>query len=172
MWIKHQEKVRSILSTSETQYTLNKLEYIQHRRKSLREHKNKTRSNRTGSLTSSCSNVFLWKHISRAGTADTHKRSISNWFYLVLMDNCNKIGNEIEKVEEWFFFFYIFSNNIFQYKISSCFLFELFHYRYERDKYWFPKMLHQLTNHNSIIRGRLDLNHDLQHSRLKVSKIT
>jgi len=86
-WTKWFKKVRSILSTIHTSYYLIKHEHIQHTRKSLWEQQNKTRSNRTGSLASSCSNVFLWKHGFRASTADTNKRSISNRIYCLLLGN-------------------------------------------------------------------------------------
>jgi hypothetical protein len=73
-------------------------EYIQHTTKHLRADQKKTRSSRTGSLTSSSSNVFLWKHCIRTSTTDTNKRDIPNWIHCDVLGNCCKVGIEVEKI--------------------------------------------------------------------------
>ncbi len=86
-------------------------EYIQHTAKRLRADQKKTRSSRTGSLTSSSSNVQFRNCIIRTSAANPNKRDISNWNDLVLLGNCCKIGTTVEKIGYNSFspiFFYIF----------------------------------------------------------------
>ena len=121
-WINWCQKVRSPLSTSDAPYYLIEHEHIQHTTKGLWEHKDKTRSDITGSLASSCSNVFLRKHGFRASTADTDKRGISNRIYRLLLGNSSQDGIEIEKVGQYFLFldyFSIFSQLLFSHEINQ-----------------------------------------------------
>ena len=73
-------------------------EYIQHTTNRLREYKDKTRSSRTGSLTSSSCNVQFRICGIRTSSTNPHKRNISNWNDRYVMGNCCKIGTEIEKI--------------------------------------------------------------------------
>ena len=73
-------------------------EYIQHTRKRLRADQKKTRSSRTGSLTSCSSDVFLRKHRIGTSTTDIDKRDIPYWTDCDVLGNCYKISTAVEKI--------------------------------------------------------------------------